>query len=223
MNEQPQEQCPVCDQLPAACKCEKPQAGDHDCEYDNESEDSRCKHCGLTSGEAVKYFESKVSEQLRKEDAPQKWTTTDVLRIWQGERTPKNDHEGMQRVAVAYNAALATLKQERDAWRRRLLHEDAKALKKYFGSKSTEQPQEKWTRETVINLIAEAFESGGETTASELISERHNAELATSWSHIVSPLQAELANEQRKIETAKVLCQAGKPYDAYNVLAKETP
>jgi hypothetical protein len=39
-----------------------------------------------------------------------------------------------------------------------------------------EQPQE-WTEDTVIEIIVDAFEFGGATTAAKLISERHNAAL----------------------------------------------
>jgi hypothetical protein len=42
---------------------EQPKIGDHDCEYDSENEDARCKHCGLTSGEAIKYFESRTRSE----------------------------------------------------------------------------------------------------------------------------------------------------------------
>lgn len=57
----------------------------------------RSEPLGITGAQAT--FEDVKREQ--------EWTPKDVVRIWQGERTPKNDNEGMQRLADAHNAALA--------------------------------------------------------------------------------------------------------------------
>jgi DNA-binding helix-hairpin-helix protein with protein kinase domain len=58
---------------PQPQRSERPKAGDHNCEYPNDHEVSRCKHCGLTSREAIRYF-----EQLR----PQPPATDDRVKEW---------------------------------------------------------------------------------------------------------------------------------------------
>lgn len=57
--------CHVLAAIAKAKSKQEPKAvvGNHDCEYDSEKEDSMCKHCGLTSGEAVRYFERRFREQ----------------------------------------------------------------------------------------------------------------------------------------------------------------
>jgi hypothetical protein len=114
-------------------------------------------------------------------EQPQDWTPTDVLRIWQGERTPKNDHEGMQRVADAHNAEREKLKA--------IIQTHAEAYGKACAALATEQRE----RDNVEALSRACFK--------QLAAERKKfKEMCDAYAESHEILKKERDAEREKVE-----------------------